>query len=326
MLEKHSLDFIHVQHAAQRLAGQAVQTPILHSAAIDKKVGAKVFFKCENLQRMGAFKFRGAYNALAALTQEQRAYGVVAYSSGNHAQAVALAAKLFAVPATIVMPKDAPKIKIANVRALGAKVIHYDRLNESREGLASELAKEKKAVIIPPFAHPKVIAGQGTAALEFLTHLPDLDFLFVPLGGGGLLSGTLIAQKKLAPNCKVYGVEPKAGDDAQQSLASGRIVRIKAPNSIADGALTEALAPITFNLIRHYAQGVLTVTDAQLIKAMQIIATHLKLLIEPTAALGVAAVVNRLVPIEGKRVGVILSGGNVDLDDYAHYLTAEVQP
>jgi len=311
-----------VHAAAQRLAGHAVRTPVLHSPLFDQLVGAEVYFKCENLQHVGAFKFRGAYNALAALSAAQRAKGVVAFSSGNHAQAVARAAQLFAVPATIVMPADAPKVKKNNVLHYGAEVVTYDRLHDDREALANDIAQQRQAALIPPFAHAEVIAGQGTAALELFAEVPDLHYLFVPVGGGGLLSGSLLAQQGSAPNCQVYGVEPQAGDDGQQSLAAGQIIRIDPPQSIADGALTQSLAPITFALIKRYAQGILTVDDAALIQAMQVLALQLKLVIEPTAALGVAAVMQQLLPIQGKRVGVILSGGNIDLAQFAHYIQA----
>lgn len=310
-----------VQQAAQRLAGQAVRTPVLRSAAIDAQVGAEVFFKCENLQRVGAFKFRGAYNAIAALDEAQRARGVVAFSSGNHAQAVALAAQIFGIAATIVMPADAPAIKKNNVLGYGARVVNYQRLSEDREAIAQALAREQGATIIPPFAHPDVIAGQGTAADELFSEVGELDALFVPLGGGGLLSGSLLAQQGRAPECAVYGVEPEAGDDGQQSFRSGVIHTIEPPQSIADGALTQALAPITFALIRRYARDVLTVPDSALIQALQLVATELKLVIEPTAALGLAALLQGRVPVSGQRVGVILSGGNVDSAAFAHYLT-----
>lgn len=313
-------DFSAVQQAAQRLAGHALRTPVVQSSLLDERLGARLYVKCENLQRVGAFKFRGAFNAIAALDEAKRARGVVAFSSGNHAQAVALAAKEFAIPATIVMPSDAPRIKVDNVLAYGAEVVFYQRLTEDREKIARSLAREKGATVIPPFAHADVIAGQGTAALELFQEVPDLDLLFVPLGGGGLLSGTLLAQQALAPQCQVYGVEPQAGDDGRQSLQQGHIVSIDPPESIADGALTQALAPMTFALIQAYAQGVLTVSDAALIRAMHVAATYLKLVIEPTAALGLAAVLEQVVPIQQKKVGVIISGGNVDPANYARWL------
>lgn len=309
-----------VQQAAQRLAGQAVRTPVLRVPLLDQRVGAQLYIKCENLQLVGAFKFRGAFNAIACLDTTQRDRGVVAFSSGNHGQAVALAASKFAIPATIVMPTDAPRIKVDNVRGYGAEVVHYDRLSEDREEIALEIAQRRGASLIPPFAHPHVIAGQGTAALELFEEQPELDLLFVPLGGGGLLSGTLLAQQALAPGCQVYGVEPQAGDDGLQSLRSGEIVQIAPPQSIADGALTQALAPLTFAIIRSFAQGVLTVSDEALIQAMQVAATDLKLVIEPTAALGLAAVLQQKVPVRDKKVGVIVSGGNVDPVRYGQWL------
>lgn len=314
------VSFQSVQRAAQRLAGQAVRTPVLRVPLLDQRVGAQLYIKCENLQLAGAFKFRGAFNAIASLDAARRARGVVAFSSGNHGQAVALAARKFSVPATIVMPTDAPRIKVDNVRGYGAEVIHYDRLSEDREEIAVELARGRSATLIPPFAHPEVIAGQGTAALELFEELPDLDLLFVPLGGGGLLSGTLLAQQALAPGCQVYGVEPQAGDDGLQSLRAGEIVQITPPQSIADGALTQALAPLTFAIIRSFVQGVLTVSDEALIRAMQVAAIDLKLVIEPTAALGLAAVLQQAVPVSNKKIGVILSGGNVDPVRYAQWL------
>lgn len=315
-----ALDFQAVQCAAQRLSGQALTTPVLNVPLLDQRVGAQLYFKCENLQLVGAFKFRGAYNAIAALSPAQREKGVVAFSSGNHAQAVALAAQKFAIPATIIMPTNAPQIKINNVLSYGAEIIHYDRFTEDRERIAQNIARAKGAMIIPPFAHPEVIAGQGTAALELFHEVPDLDVLFVPLGGGGLLSGTLLSQQALAPHCQVYGVEPLAGDDGLQSLQQGKIVTIEPPESIADGALTQALAPITFDLIRSYAQGVLTVTDEALVQALRVAATYLKLVIEPTAALGLAAALQQVVPLHNKKVGVLISGGNVDPTQYAQWL------
>jgi len=320
MSDYQELNTQSIQQAAQRLAGQAVKTPVLRSAAIDELVGAKVFFKCENLQRVGAFKFRGAYNSIAALEQSRRERGVVAYSSGNHAQAVALAAKIFGISATIVMPADAPAIKKNNVLGYGAEVVNYDRLSEDREAIAAQLAQERGATIIPPFAHPDVIAGQGTAADELFAEVGALDALFVPLGGGGLLSGCLLAQQDRAPQCAVYGVEPEAGNDGQRSFRTGQIHHIEPPQSIADGALTLALAPITFELIRRYARDILTVSDDALVEALRLVATELKLVIEPTAALGLAAVLQQQAPVAGQRIGIILSGGNVDPAAFARYL------
>lgn len=309
-----------VMRASHRLANYAHHTPVLQSQTLNERLGAQVFFKCENFQRIGAFKFRGGYNALANLTEAQRQRGVVAFSSGNHAQAVALAAKLFQVPATIVMPRSAPAAKKAATLGYGATVVEYDRLTEDRERIAQRFVDEQGMTLIPPFAHADVIAGQGTAVKELIEEVGGLDALFVPLGGGGLLSGSLLAANALNPSCKVYGVEPEGGNDAQQSLAKGEIVRLDCPQSIADGALTPALAPMTFALIQQYAAGVVTVSDAELISALQFFASRMKLVVEPTGCLGAAAVMQERIPLKGMRVGVLISGGNVDLAQYGQLL------
>lgn len=311
-----------VARAAQTLNGVAHRTPVLTSGSLNERLGAQVFFKCENLQRVGAFKFRGGYNAVSRLSAEQRKAGVVAFSSGNHAQAVALASRLVGVSATIVMPLDAPAAKKAATEGYGARVVSYDRMTQDREEVARELVQRDGLTLIPPFDHPDVIAGQGTAVKELLEDAGGLDALFIPLGGGGLLSGSLLAAHAINPDCEVYGVEPEAGNDAQQSLEHGAIVRIPPPNSIADGALTQALGKLTFPLIRQYAKGVLTVSDAQLIDAMRFFAERMKIVVEPTGCLGAAAAFNHAVPIRGKRVGVLLSGGNVDLASYGRFLQA----
>lgn len=311
-----------VARAAQTLNGVAHRTPVLTSGSLNERLGAQVFFKCENLQRVGAFKFRGGYNAVSGLSAEQRKAGVVAFSSGNHAQAVALASRLLGVSATIVMPLDAPAAKKAATEGYGARVVSYDRMTQDREEVARELVQRDGLTLIPPFDHPDVIAGQGTAVKELLEDAGGLDALFIPLGGGGLLSGSLLAAHAINPDCEVYGVEPEAGNDAQQSLEHGAIVRIPPPNSIADGALTQALGKLTFPLIRQYAKGVLTVSDAQLIDAMRFFAERMKIVVEPTGCLGAAAAFNHAVPIRGKRVGVLLSGGNVDLASYGRFLQA----
>ncbi len=311
-----------VARAAQTLNGVAHRTPVLTSGSLNERLGAQVFFKCENLQRVGAFKFRGGYNAVSRLSAEQRKAGVVAFSSGNHAQAVALASRLLGVSATIVMPLDAPAAKKAATEGYGARVVSYDRMTQDREEVARELVQRDGLTLIPPFDHPDVIAGQGTAVKELLEDAGGLDALFIPLGGGGLLSGSLLAAHAINPDCEVYGVEPEAGNDAQQSLEHGAIVRIPPPNSIADGALTQALGKLTFPLIRQYAKGVLTVSDAQLIDAMRFFAERMKIVVEPTGCLGAAAAFNHAVPIRGKRVGVLLSGGNVDLASYGRFLQA----
>lgn len=311
-----------VLQAAEHLDGVAHKTPVFSSSTLDQRLGAQVFFKCENFQRIGAFKFRGAYNALAQLSPTQRKQGIVAFSSGNHAQAVALAARLFQVPATIIMPKTAPAAKKAATKGYGATVIEYDRFTDDRELMAQKLVQEQGLYLIPPFAHEHVIAGQGTAAKELIEEVGPLDVLFVPLGGGGLLAGSLIAAHHLNPDCRVFGVEPIGGNDGQQSLEKGDIVRVDYPDSIADGALTPALAPLTFALIKKYAAGIKTVTDTQIIEAMYFFAERMKMIVEPTGCLGAAAAMSQVLPLQGLRIGVIISGGNVDPIDYARLLAS----
>jgi threonine dehydratase len=310
-----------VEAASRRLKGHAHRTPVMTSRGVDEVLGASVFFKCENFQRIGAFKFRGAFNALSCLPAENRARGVIAFSSGNHAQAVALAARMLGIEAVIVMPEDAPASKLAATRAYGGRIITYDRYRENRQVIAEALARERGAPIIPPYDHPDVIAGQGTAAAELLEEVGPLDSLFVCLGGGGLLSGSLLAAKALAPACKVYGVEPEAGNDGQRSLRQGSIVSIDVPKTIADGAQTQSLGKITFDIIRRHAAGILTATDAELVECMRIFAGRLKIVVEPTGCLGFAAVRSHAAELAGQRVGVIISGGNVDADRYAALLS-----
>ena len=276
-------------------------------------------FKCENLQRVGAFKFRGALNALSRFTPEQRRAGVVAYSSGNHAQAVALAARILSVPATIVMPHDAPAAKVAATLGYGAEVVRYDRFTEDREAIGAALAEARGLTLVPPYDHPDVLAGQGTAALELFTDVGALDALFVPLGGGGLLAGSLLAAEALAPSCRVYGVEPAAGDDGRRSLAAGEIVRIDVPATIADGAQTTHLGAHTFPIIQRAVAEIRTASDAELVAAMRVFAATMKLVVEPTGCLGLAGVL-AAGDLAGQRVGVLVSGGNVDLDRYAALL------
>ena len=312
--------FADVQAAAGRIAGHAQRTPVLTSRTADQQSGAQIFFKCENLQRMGAFKFRGAFNALARFDATQRRAGVLAFSSGNHAQAVALSARLLGMPATILMPQDAPQSKIEATRGYGAEVITFDRYTQDREALSSELAAARGMTLIPPYDHPDVIAGQGTAAMELIEDAGALDYLFVCLGGGGLLSGSALAARALAPRCQVIGVEPEAGNDGQQSFRSGSIVHIETPRTIADGAQTQHLGQYTFALIRRDVDDVLTVSDAQLVDAMRFFGERMKLVVEPTGCLGYAAVRQAGAMLTGKRVGVILSGGNVDLRRYAQLL------
>jgi threo-3-hydroxy-L-aspartate ammonia-lyase len=300
-----------VAKAHERIKGVAHRTPVLTSSVTDARVGAKLFFKAENLQRMGAFKFRGAYNALSQLDASQRRQGVLAFSSGNHAQAVALAGKLLGIKTVIVMPENAPKVKLQATRGYGAEVVTY-RMDEDRETVAHRVAKERGMVTIPPFNHPHIVAGQGTAAKEMLEETGPLDMLLVPCGGAGLLSGCAIAAKQLAPNCRVIGVEPAKGDDVTQSFRSGKIVKIPVPDTIADGARTQAPGTITFPLVQRYVDEMVTVTDEELLPAMFWLWERMKIVVEPTGALGFAAAFHAKVPVKG-RIGVVLSGGNVDL-------------
>jgi threo-3-hydroxy-L-aspartate ammonia-lyase len=303
-----------VEAAAARLEGVAHRTPVATSSLFDARAGCQAYFKCENLQRMGAFKFRGAYNALSLLDPAQRKRGVVAFSSGNHAQAVALAGRLLGIPATIVMPADAPAVKVAATRAYGAEVALYDRARgEDRAQVAARIAGEKGAAVIPPFDHPAVIAGQGTAAKELIEDVGPLDYLFVPCGGAGLLSGSSVAATHLSPGTKVVGVEPAAGDDGARSFRSRTLVSIDLPQTIADGARTQSLGEITFPLVLRHVSDIITATDAELVDAMRFLWERMKLVVEPTGALAAAAVLQGRIDVRGKRVGIILSGGNVDL-------------
>lgn len=310
-------DFADVERAAGRLAGVAHRTPVLTSATVDRLTGASVFFKCENFQRIGAFKFRGAYNAVSRLGPDARRAGVVAFSSGNHAQAVALAGNLLGVPTTILMPKDAPAQKIAATRGYGGQVVEYDRYTEDREAIGRKLAADRGLTLIPPFNHPDVITGQGTAARELFEEVGALDMLLVPVGGGGLISGCAIAAAAMSPGCAVIGVEPAAGNDVQQSLAKGEIVTIATPRTIADGAQTPAAGPLTFALMQRLLHEVVVADDAQLVRTMALLASRMKMLVEPTGCLGAAAALEGVVPVRGRRVGVILSGGNIDLSRFA---------
>ncbi len=310
-----------LQAAAARLAGVAHRTPVLSSRTADAASGAQLFFKCENLQRGGAFKFRGAYNAIAALPPARRAAGVVTYSSGNHAQAIALSASLLGVPACIVMPSDAPAAKLAATRAYGGDVVLYDRFRDDREAIGRQLAGERGLTLIPPYDHTDVIAGAGTAALELFEEVGELDLLLVCLGGGGLTAGSALAAAAKSPRCAVWGVEPEAGNDGQQSLAAGRVIRIDVPQTIADGAQTQRLGDLNFEVIRTRAAGIVTVSDDALISAMRFIAERMKMVVEPTGALAAAAAFTAAVPVAGRRVGVILSGGNVDLTRFARLVS-----
>ncbi|WP_191488231.1 threo-3-hydroxy-L-aspartate ammonia-lyase [Pseudomonas sp. FEN] len=309
-----------VLDAAERILGHAHRTPVLTSRTLNGQLGAEVFFKCENYQRMGAFKFRGAFNALARFDEHQRKAGVVAFSSGNHAQGIALSARILGIPATIVMPHDAPTSKMAATREYGASVVLYDRCSEDREAIGRKLAEEHGYTLIPSYDHPDVIAGQGTASMELLQETGPLDALFVCLGGGGLLAGSALATRAVAPDCKLYGVEPQAGNDGQQSFRSGEIVHIDTPDTLADGAQTQHLGHYTFPIIRRDVDDILTVTDAQLVEGMRFFAERMKMVVEPTGCLGLAAMREMSKALEGQRVGVIVSGGNIDLDRYARLL------
>ena len=309
--------FDDVAAAALRIAGVAHRTPVLTSRTADDDTGASLFFKCENFQRMGAFKFRGAYNALSRFDAAQRKAGVVAFSSGNHAQAIALSARLLGMPAVIVMPHDAPAAKVAATKGYGGDVVVYDRYSEDREAIGKRLAETRGLTLIPPFDHADVIAGQGTATKELIEETGPLDALFVCLGGGGLLAGSALAARALAPACKVYGVEPEAGNDGQQAFRTGRIVHIETPKTIADGAQTQALGKITFEIIRRDVDDVFTASDDELIACMRFFAERMKMIVEPTGCLSFAAARRMKGELKGKRVGIIVSGGNVDLARFA---------
>lgn len=297
--------------ASERIKDVAHHTPVLTSRTADNMTGANIFFKAENLQRMGAFKFRGAYNAISQFTPEQMQSGVIAFSSGNHAQAIALAASLLGTKATIVMPQDAPPNKLAATREYGAEVVLYDRYTEDREAIGNRIAEEQGGTVIPPFNHPHIIAGQGTAVKELIEEVGELDIVVTPLGGGGLLAGSAIAAKALCPNAAVYGVEPAAGNDGQQSFRSGEIVTIPTPKTIADGAQTLALGDQTFAIIQDLVTDIVTASDEKILDAMRFFAYRMKVVVEPTAALAFAAVTNGTIDVQGKRVGIVLSGGNV---------------
>ncbi len=311
-----ALAFDDVLAAAQRLDGVAHRTPVVTSHTLDERTGARVFLKCENLQRMGAFKFRGAYNRIAALDETARARGVVAFSSGNHAQGVALAARLLGAPATIVMPEDAPQSKLAATRGYGAEVVLYDRRTMNRGAIADGLARERGATLVPPYDDPYVIAGQGTCALELCGDV-ELDALLVPVGGGGLLSGCALAATSLAPGIALYGVEPEAGDDFAQSFARGERVEIAVPETIADGQQTTMPGALTFPIVRRLCADILTVSDDEIRATMRLVFERLKLVVEPSGACALAALLFGKVDLRGKRVGVVLSGGNVDAARYA---------
>jgi threo-3-hydroxy-L-aspartate ammonia-lyase len=315
-----AINFEDVLQAARRIQGVANRTPVLTSRTANDLAGAQLFFKCENFQRMGAFKFRGAYNALAQFSAEQKKNGVCAFSSGNHAQGIALSAKLLGMPAAIVMPLDSPAVKMAATRGYGAEVITYDRYKEDRIAIGQKLSNERGMTLIPPYDHAHVMAGQGTAALELLEEVGQLDTLIVCLGGGGLISGCAVAAKHLNPKIRVIGVEPEAGNDVQQSKRAGKIIKIDTPKTIADGAQTQFVGHLTFPVIQALVDDIVTVSDAQLIEAMRFAASRMKMVIEPTGGLAMAAAMQGVVNVRGQRVGVIVSGGNVDIAQLAKYL------
>ncbi|MCC8459876.1 threo-3-hydroxy-L-aspartate ammonia-lyase [Photorhabdus aegyptia] len=309
--------------AARRIEGYAYRTPVLTSRTADEMTGAKLFFKCENYQRMGAFKFRGAFNALSQFSDEQRRNGVVTYSSGNHAQAISLAARILNIPATIIMPFDAPAAKVAATEGYGGKIVFYDRYTDDREQIGRELSERHGLTLIPPYDHPHVIAGQGTAAKELFEEVGGLDALFVCLGGGGLLSGSALVARHFSPECKIYGVEPETGNDAQQSFRQGKIVHIDTPKTIADGAQTRHLGQYTFDIIRKNIDDIFTVSDEELVDAMRFYAERMKMIVEPTGCLSFAAVRQMSTQLQGQRVGIIVSGGNVDIERYCALLAKQ---
>ena len=320
MTSSPAFSFNDIQQAHQRILPYVQRTPVLTSTTANQLTSASLFFKCENFQGTGAFKFRGACNALLQFTPEQKARGVVTFSSGNHAQAIAKAAQQFGIRAVIVMPKDAPAVKVAATRGYGGEVVLYDRYTEDREEIGRQLAQQQGLTLIPPYDHPHVMAGQGTSAKELIEDVGQLDYLFVPLGGGGLLSGCATAAKALNPACKVIGVEPEAGNDGQRSFLSGSIVHIETPNTIADGAQTQHLGNHTFPVIQQYVDEVLTVSDAQLIETMKFFAARMKMVVEPTGCLGAALAMSAQIDLRDKKVGVIVSGGNVDLLRFAKFI------
>lgn len=309
-----SVTFEDIQRAAQRIRPLAHRTPVMTSRLFDEAAGVQAFFKCENLQRGGSFKIRGAANFVYSIPEADRARGVVAFSSGNHAQAVAIAAEELGIPATIVMPQDAPASKVASTQARGARIVTYDRYRENREAIATALAAETNATIVPPFNHPWIVAGAGTAALELLTDVPDLDAMLVCLGGGGFLSGSCIAAKALLPSIRMFGVEPEAGNDYFLSLQAGEPVGIPTPNTIADGLQTQKPGDVTFPIIREHIESVILVTDEELRATCKFFMTRLKLVVEPSGAAAAAAVLFGKVPAGMRKVGITISGGNVDLE------------
>ncbi|MDZ8027598.1 MAG: threo-3-hydroxy-L-aspartate ammonia-lyase [Nostoc sp. DedQUE11] len=313
MPEDNFVTITDVQAAQARLLGIAHRTPVQTSRIVNDRTNSQVFFKCENFQRTGSFKFRGAYNALAQLSPAQKQTGVLTYSSGNHAQAIALAGQLLNIPTTIVMPDDAPVVKQTATRSYGAEVILYNRQTTNREELAQNLARDRHLTLIPPYDHPHVVAGQGTAALELIQEVGELDLLLVCCGGGGLLSGSAIATKALLPDCKVIGVEPTLADDATRSFHSKTLQTVKNPDTIADGARTPSLGQITFPLVLRYVDNMVTVSEEAIVRSMFFLWERLKIVVEPTGVLAAAALLEGVVTAPQAKIGVIISGGNVDL-------------
>lgn len=309
-----------VRAAASRLHGVAHRTPVMTSRTANARVGAELFFKCENFQRMGAFKFRGAYNAIAQLSAAQRKAGVLTFSSGNHAQATALAAKLLGAPALILMPHDSATSKMEATKGYGAKVQIYDRFSTDRDELAAETAGARGMTVIPPYDDERIIAGQGTVALELMEEVGDLDLVLATLGGGGLLSGLAVAAHGLRPSCQVIGIEPESGDDGLQSLRAGRIIRIAPPRGLPEGSLATHVGTLNFEVMRRHIDDIVLVTDDEIVTAMQFFAQRMKLVVEPTGALPLAALFAGKLDVARKRVGVVISGGNVDLDRFARLI------
>ncbi len=311
-----------IEAAAARLEGQANRTPVITSRTVNDRTRSQVFFKCENFQRTGSFKFRGAYSALSNLSPAQKQSGVVTYSSGNHAQAIALSGKLLGIPTAIVMPQDAPLVKQEATRGYGAEVILYDRASTQREALCQQIAHDRGAVIVPPFDHADVIAGQGTAAQELIAEVGALDLLLVCCGGGGLLSGCAIAANALSPECRVIGVEPEAGDDMTRSFQTRTPQSVSHPDTIADGARTLRPGELTFPLVLRYVQDMVTVSDQALLRSMFFLWERMKLIVEPTGALATAALLEGMVSAPDRRIGVIISGGNADIQQLVRLKTA----
>lgn len=316
-MSRLAISFDDVARAHERIAGVAHRTPVLTSSYANALTGARIFFKCENFQRVGAFKFRGAYNAISQLTPEQQSCAVVTFSSGNHAQAIALSSRLLGVKSVIVMPNDAPAAKIAATRGYGGDILFYDRYTEDREAIGKRVVEEHNMTLIPPYDHPHIMAGQGTAAKELIEDIGPIDVLIVPIGGGGLIAGCATAAKEMVSGCTVMGVEPENGNDAQRSLRAGRIVHIDVPKTIADGAQTQHVGQLTFPVIQHLVDDIATVSDNDLIEAMTFFASRMKIVVEPTGCLAAAAAFGRGLNLRGKRVGVILSGGNIDMKHFA---------